>query len=208
MSEGPLSSQDVDAVLSSLEEDTLRALNYLARSFSAYGDDAHLAYLQSRMVVQFLVDEYGKQKLGRLLEVMQAGMEIDSALEEVYGFDTRGLDIIWRESLGYSVSVTEPEEAESTPTSVPTVAPIVPLFQASPTSSPTIALVTNTPMIEPTSTSTPANLTPTSDQPTLSPTIEPAVGQTSSTTPLILIVVIGSVFLLAVVIIFLIKRRS
>lgn len=131
LSEGPLTDEQLDPVVSALEEGQLPPLNTLAEGFSAYGESAHLSYVQSKAVVHFLIENFNPQKLANLLAVMQAGDPIDPALEQIYGLDTQTLDAAWRASLGFAAAPDSPPDdlSRPTPTLVPTLAPIAPLFQ-------------------------------------------------------------------------------
>ncbi|MDP7285819.1 MAG: peptidase MA family metallohydrolase, partial [Dehalococcoidales bacterium] len=54
---------------------------------------------ESYSLVDFLIREYGKEQMQQLLSVFKEGRAYDSALLEAYGFDTDGLDTLWRQSL-------------------------------------------------------------------------------------------------------------
>ena len=118
---------------------------------------------------------------------MQAGDRIDPALEQVYSFDTGGLDALWRASLGFFTTESGPENelVASTPTQVPTLAPLNPLFQATATSPPTSTMEPSTPTVEPSATAIPASPTKVNLMAiTISTTILPAA--TKATIPLLI----------------------
>jgi hypothetical protein len=167
LSEGPLSQRQIDLVLAELENDNLLSLASLTGQFSAYGDRAQLSYLQSKLVVNFLIEEYGADNLADLLASVQAGDNINLALEKVYGFDTQGLDAAWRAFLGFDVTMDDrvSEPVRTTPTLIPTLPPLAPPVQPSVTSSPAIMVKA----ITPTNIPTLALRTPTSKQPALTP---------------------------------------
>lgn len=132
-------------------------LRSLANSFSAYGADASLAYLQSRSVVTYLIAEFGPESLLELLSAMQGGERVDAALLRVYGLDTDLLDAAWRQSMGFAPLPTRrptPDPARATP--VPTIAPFTlelpPAATAtlSPTPIPATATTTASPTSAPT----------------------------------------------------------
>ena len=134
--------------------DRVRPLWTLAR----FGGDASgimIAYGQGRSVVGYLISIYGEARVAELMEAIRATLNIDQALERVYGFDQGGLDNKWRKSMGLD---PWPRPEEQQPRQLP-----------SPTPSPT-ALPTPTP--EPSATFTPAT-TPTTVAPTATPTPEP-----------------------------------
>lgn len=134
--QGEVPQERMESVLAALEADSLPPLKTLEGSFSHYGDEAVLSYNQSHMVVTYMVDTFGPEKLADLLAAVQSGLEIDKALNAVYGFNTAGLDRAWRESLGYKA--TEPVSAGATPTrtTIPTIALWTPVVQSSPTAAP------------------------------------------------------------------------
>jgi hypothetical protein len=122
--EGKTSSIDKQAVFQALMADELATFTSLANGFPAYSKEANLAYIQSGMVVEYLISTYGPEKMNTLLTVVQNGQTIDKAFREVYGFDTVELDSAWRQSLGFAplkASHTTPE-AVLTRTQVPTLA--------------------------------------------------------------------------------------
>ncbi|MCB0030132.1 MAG: hypothetical protein KDE28_19600, partial [Anaerolineales bacterium] len=153
-------SSTAPELLNALDTGNVPALRRLANGFSAYGDDAGLAYVQSKTIVNFMISEYGQANLLLLLEAMRDGADIDDALQQVYGLDTDGLDGAWRESLGYQPLPTRqptPDPAQATP--VPTIAPF------------TLDLPAATATTSPTNTASPPTVTSTiSPSPTASPT--------------------------------------
>jgi hypothetical protein len=123
--EGEASASTLATLQSALAGGRLPSLRSLASGFSAYSDGANLAYLQSGEVVRYLAESYGPEQLAALLAAMQGGLTIDPALEQVYGFDTNGLDAEWRTAQGYAPTPTSEADAAAlqvTPTLVPTLA--------------------------------------------------------------------------------------
>jgi hypothetical protein len=88
---------------SSLEEailkDELISVRSLCSPFSAYSEKARLSYAQSYSLVEYLLDDYGQDKMLDLLTLLKQGSTYDEALTEVYGFDIDGLDAHWRATL-------------------------------------------------------------------------------------------------------------
>jgi hypothetical protein len=68
----------------------------LSSPFSAYAEESVLAYAQSYKLVEYLIDNYGREKMFELLLTFKQGSGYDDALEKVYGFDMDGLDALWR----------------------------------------------------------------------------------------------------------------
>lgn len=122
--EGEASSGEIAQLQIVLADGKLPSLRSLASGFSAYSDGAGLAYTQSGQAVQFLINQYGPEKMNALLLTMRDGMTIDNALQQVYGFDTNGLDALWREAQGYPATPTSAADVaalQTTPTLVPTL---------------------------------------------------------------------------------------
>jgi hypothetical protein len=78
-------------------EDSLISVRSLSSPFSAYAEDAVLSYAQSYSLVEFLISNYGRDKMLELLNIFRQGSTYDGALEQVYGFDMDGLNVLWRD---------------------------------------------------------------------------------------------------------------
>jgi hypothetical protein len=139
--EGPVTAAEREPVLAELRKGSLQAFTTIERGFPADARRANLAYSQSKLLVDFMIETYGKEQLEALLDQFKNGERTDDALRAVYGLDTQGLDLTWRASLGFG---TAPQPDFSTPT---------PAARA--TAIPTMALVS------PLQTQGPATLTPT-----------------------------------------------
>ncbi len=103
-------------------------------------EDILIAYGQAYSVVQHLVTIYGAASIADLFKEFQETRDIDDALEAVYGFDQRGLDAEWRESLGLEpLDEPEPEveeKPEVQPTSTAPPTPVSPTSTIVPTDVP------------------------------------------------------------------------
>jgi hypothetical protein len=151
-------------------DDTLFSVRALGGSFPEDSERAHLAYVQSYSIVDFLIAEYGRESILNLLVSLREGVAIDDALQAIYGFDQDGLEDAWRERVGAQPRVAGGAKPTPTPTPtmVPTLVPVagVPLATVIPTK-PT-SMPTPTPSVmameaqERTPTPTPAG-TPASD---------------------------------------------
>lgn len=202
-------------VRAALANGTLPPLRSLARGFSAYSNAASLSYGQSYAVVAFLIEAYGPQQMDLLLETMQAGQSIDAALMAVYGFDTAGLDVAWRNAEGYPATPTSAADAlalAATPTLVATLAlGGVPVAQT--TATPT-AVFTLTPTAKPSA--TPTKPTPTVEtavsptplpDPTATPIANLPAPETAVTHSTWLFIGLGLVVLVALILIYSMTRR-
>ncbi|MFK7803129.1 MAG: peptidase MA family metallohydrolase [Anaerolineae bacterium] len=128
--ESNIDERDLNQFQVALEAGELPPLKTLANGFSAYGGGASISYTQSYIIVKYLIDVYGPETMLSLLDTVKSGQRIDIALEDVYGFDTAGLDAEWRGTAGYAATPTLEADAlaaDATPTAVPTLSLVNPL---------------------------------------------------------------------------------
>jgi hypothetical protein len=126
----------------------LLALSSLAGAFSDEANRANLSYTEAYSVVNYLIQTYGRDKMTALLISLRNGNTIDQALQSAYGFDTNGLEDVWRASIGAAPRVgTSNPTPVFTPTQVPTFVPIgaAPIAPAVATPRPTQAQPSVTP---------------------------------------------------------------
>jgi len=100
-----------------IRRERLITVRSLSSSFPADPDMAHLSYAQSHSLVEFIIEEYGREDMADLLRVFAEGAHYDDALQEVLGLDSDGLDAAWRSWVG--AEAESPLEGESTPTLAP-----------------------------------------------------------------------------------------
>lgn len=98
-SEGELDPDLRSSLNRAISENTLISVRSLCSPFSAYTDKARLSYAQSYSLVEYLLNNYGQDKMLDLLTILKRGSTYDEALSEVYGFDIDGLDAGWRATL-------------------------------------------------------------------------------------------------------------
>jgi len=91
-----LPSQFTNALSSALANGSLISVRTLSDPFSAYADKATLSYAESVSVVNYLLSQYGSQKMLALLDTFQQGSTYDGALQSTYGFDMDGLYSQWK----------------------------------------------------------------------------------------------------------------
>jgi hypothetical protein len=103
-SEGEMTISFTSALAEAWNNNRLISVRSLASPFSAYADESLLAYAESYRLVEYLIDNYGRDKMFELLNVFRKGSGYDEALENVYGFDMDGLNTLWRASLENPVS--------------------------------------------------------------------------------------------------------
>jgi hypothetical protein len=139
----------------------LLALSSLAGAFSDEANRANLSYTEAYSVVNYLIQTYGRDKITALLISLRNGNTIDQALQSAYGFDTNGLEDVWRASIGAAPRVgTSNPTPVFTPTQVPTFVPIgaAPIAPTAATPRPTQAQ----PSVTPASNTQPPGPAPTS----------------------------------------------
>ncbi len=78
-------------------------------TFSGEPDDIIIAYGQGKSVVNFMVSEWGEDKISELFEAVRSTNDIEMALLMVYGLDQYGIDSAWRQSMGME-ELPPPEE--------------------------------------------------------------------------------------------------
>ncbi len=98
--EGALGPEFATYLSRAIAEDGLISVQSLSSPFSAYAEEAYLAYAQSYSLVEFLITNYGQSKMLELLNTFRQGSGYDAALQTVYGFDMDGLDRLWRDYVG------------------------------------------------------------------------------------------------------------
>ena len=116
--EGELRDDLAHSLDRAISEDQLISVQSISGNFPVDVEQARLSYAESYSLVEFLTDNYDKERMLLLLSIFEQGSSYDDALLEVYGFDTTGLDNAWRQSLGL-----EPRQTPSSPYATATPAP-------------------------------------------------------------------------------------
>ena len=73
---------------------------WFQHAFTGSPEDIIIAYGQGQSVVTFLIDRFGEGTIAELFRALQRTLNIDAALEEVYGLDQYGVDSAWRTAIG------------------------------------------------------------------------------------------------------------
>ncbi len=94
--EGELEPSYRHALDWAIRGDQLITVRSLSSSFPTDSELAHLSYAQSYSLVEFILEQYGREKMARLLQVFAEGAYYDDGLQEVLGLDSQGLDAAWR----------------------------------------------------------------------------------------------------------------
>ena len=91
-----------DIVAAAAAEGRLFSVRALNSEFPYDPADAQLAYAQSFAIVRFIVDRFGEEALGNLIDALRDGVTYDQAAQRALGTDLDGVDRLWKESLGYA----------------------------------------------------------------------------------------------------------
>ncbi|MDD4875899.1 MAG: peptidase MA family metallohydrolase [Dehalococcoidales bacterium] len=94
--EGPLSPEYIAYLNKAAIKNNLISTQSLSSPFSAYAEESYLSYAQSYSLVEFLISNYGQDKMLSLLNNFRQGSSYNRALEKVYGFDMAELDTLWK----------------------------------------------------------------------------------------------------------------
>jgi len=99
-SEGGMSPEERSALDDAIANDTLISLRVLNSPFPDQRERAILSYAESNSLVEFIIAEYGPDKLGELIEVFAQGAHYDDAMQQVFGVDMDGMEDLWRAHIG------------------------------------------------------------------------------------------------------------
>ena len=111
-----------EALQRGIQRGVIKPLWFL-NTFSGSPEDIIIAYGQGTSVVYHMIDWEGEAKMAELMAALGETRDIDKALEQVYGFDVRGLDARWREDIGLEPLPTPDPDVTVVPTPTPTSLP-------------------------------------------------------------------------------------
>lgn len=114
--EGELSAGHRRALDQAIRQDRLISV----RSLSGYTGDpsqVDLFYAEVYSLIEYLLDEYGADRMSDLIVAIREGLGQEAALQQVYDLDLDGLDAAWRVSLGLTPRTAPPEAAATPPPS-------------------------------------------------------------------------------------------
>lgn len=95
-SQGLLEPQYSSLLKDAVIGNKLISVRSLASPFSATTEKSLLSYAESYTLVEFLITQYGSDKMLQLLQTFREGATYDGALQKIYGFDMDGLNEIWK----------------------------------------------------------------------------------------------------------------
>ena len=106
-SEGTMGREFQTYLDRAIARDSLFSVRSLASPFSTDAEKSYLSYAQSYSLVEYLISTYGKDRMFELLDTLSEGSTYDGALARVYGFNSDGLERLWREYLMSPVETVE-----------------------------------------------------------------------------------------------------
>lgn len=188
-SEGGMGVEERSVLTDAIQDNTLISLRVLNSDFPDNRERAILSYAESNSLIDFIVDEYGTDKLGELIQVFAQGAHYDDALLQVFGVDMDGMEDLWREHIG-----AQPREGATRVTPVPATAPTTVPTATRPTQ-PTstlasVAAATSTPLPP----ATPTDLPSPTPMPVVTPTPNPRSGPCLGALPALGLVVLFMLF--------------
>ena len=134
-------------------------------------EDVIIFYGQARSIVEYMIVAYGPAAMRELLAVFREGVDMDEAIEQVYGISRIELENDWREIVGAPMYVP-PERDSARPT--PIARRTLGLYSLTPQAGETVSAIESTPTPEP---PTPTPI----PEPTPVPTEPPAVAKLEPT---------------------------
>jgi hypothetical protein len=97
--EGDLTDYQRISLEAAIASDDLISLRSLNSSFPADHSGAHLSYVQSWSLVDYLITAYGWPKMQSLLNMFAEGATYEQAIKRIYRMDLDGLQAAWFQSL-------------------------------------------------------------------------------------------------------------
>ena len=94
--EGGIDPDNIGYLRQAVATGSLISVRSLSGPFPADPDKTRLSYAESRSLVGFLIDTYGRDKIFELLNIFKQGSAYDDAFVSVYGFSMDGLNLLWQ----------------------------------------------------------------------------------------------------------------
>lgn len=87
-------------------------------------DDIILLYGQGKALVQYILEQYGEERLRQFMRLLDQNIRFDTAFQQVYGSTLLEVENAWRRTVGAPVRARGEEQAPlPTPISWPTIVP-------------------------------------------------------------------------------------
>jgi hypothetical protein len=123
-SEGEPDNSVLTDLEQAVEDNAFFPVRSLNGAFPSHDSGINLAYSQSYSLVNFLLESYGSDKMQELLLTLAQAEGYDAALEQVYGFNTDGLEVAWRQSIAAPPRQIPPTPTAISAAAVPTYIPL------------------------------------------------------------------------------------
>lgn len=151
-SEGDLDPLLATLLSNAIARNDLPPLRALGKGFSQHADRATFSYAQSYSVVNYLIANFGAERMLNLFTALRDGQRIDEALQAIYGFGIDELDNRWRAVRGMPAlpAAVVAQAVADLPAPSATLPPVVappqsgPLTIETPTAAPATAVATLT----------------------------------------------------------------
>jgi hypothetical protein len=129
--EGGLDETSAAALATAIEANQLMSVRVLSGQFTEHADKANLSYWQSYSLVNFLIGEFGSEKLLALFGTLRDGRTIEEGMSQVYDLSLDDFEDRWRASVGAPARPASASQgvpaATTAPTIIPTYQPAAPL---------------------------------------------------------------------------------
>jgi hypothetical protein len=122
--EGEPDERTLEDIEDGIQNNAFQPVRSLNGSFPARRDEVTPAYSQSYSLVDYLLANYGGEKLQELVVTLAEAEEYDAALEKVYGFNADGLETAWRAAIGAPPRPIPPTPTPLLAANIPTVVPL------------------------------------------------------------------------------------
>jgi hypothetical protein len=116
-------ADEKQAIDLAVRRNSVLPITSLGSSAQGSASTVSLFYAQSGALVEYLVETYGDAKFAAWITALRRNT-LEGALQEVYGFDTLGLENGWRKSIGLPEVSATGGGSSSNPGSIPTLAPL------------------------------------------------------------------------------------
>jgi hypothetical protein len=113
--EGALDIGFTSRLMNAINKGRLIPVRSLSSPFSTDAETAYLSYAQSYSLVEFLVTEYGQDRMQILLTTFSKGSSYDEALESAYGFNMGELNTLWHDHVMTQYMIEETKTTASFP---------------------------------------------------------------------------------------------
>ena len=101
----PGSGRRDSTVLRAAQRDELLSLRSMG-SVPGQPSDVRLFYAQAQSIVHYMMETYGRERMGTMLRAINEGNRVDQAIQVAYGISIDDIELEWQGQLGGTVSAT------------------------------------------------------------------------------------------------------